>query len=244
MRKILKNTILTTLILTLTVSTALLVYLHFFAPDDNDLSGEWVTELDITEQAVVTAYAWLQDIEAVTVSLEDVGAHMPELTVQVNLVMEQSSQSEGAFSSNVLPESYAVCEHAAYEAFAGAFRELLTERLRMAGYTGGTDEETVERLVIETFGMPTVSYLMSYGPDLLPALEELQAEYDGSGVYAVTDDILTRQYESGRPGIIREERFVRKDSGLILSEDTGAAIPGLFSDHYPILYTLKRTQVN
>ena len=108
-----------------------MVYLHFIAPDDNDLSGEWVTELDITEQAVVTAYAWLQDIEAVTVSLEDMGAHMPELTVQVNLVMEQSSQSEGTFSSNVLPESYAECEHAAYEAFAGAFRELLTERLRM-----------------------------------------------------------------------------------------------------------------
>mgnify|MGYP006922429502 CR=1 FL=1 len=46
-------------------------------------------ELDMTEQAAMTALAWLQDIEAVPVSLEDMGAYMQNLTVQVRLNMKQ-----------------------------------------------------------------------------------------------------------------------------------------------------------
>lgn len=240
MRKILKNTILTILILTLSVSTVLLVYLHFFAPEDIELTGEWVTELDMTDEAAVAALAWLQGIEAVSVSLEDVQACMPGLTVQVNMTLDQTARMEGTFNCRVLPESYDACEQAAYEGFAEAFRNLLAERLRMAGYTGSTDRENMESLVIETFGMPTVSYLMSYGPELLPALEDLQAEYEGSGVYTVTGDILTRQYDRGMSGAVREERYIRKDASLILSEEAGNAIPGLFPDHYPILYTLRQ----
>lgn len=240
MRRILKNTILTILILTLGVSTALLAWMHFYAPDESDLAGEWVTELDLTEQAAVRALAWLQEIEAVSVSLEEVQAHMPELTVQVDMILEQTVPGEGNFSCHVLPESYDACERAAYEAVAEVFRNLTAERLRMAGYTGGTDSESVEELAAETFGMSTVSYLLSYGPDLLPALEDLQIEYEGSGTYLTEDDILTRQFESGRPGAVRREHYIWKDACLILSEESESAIPGLFPDHYPILYTLKQ----
>ena len=59
----------------------------------------------------------------------------------------------------ILPESYEACSQAAYEAFALAFQSLLAERLRMAGYTGGTDGESIEALVNETFGMSPVAYL-------------------------------------------------------------------------------------
>lgn len=242
MRKILKNTILTILILTLSVSTALLAYLHFFAPEDNDLSGEWVTELDMTDEAAVAALAWLQDIEAVSVSLEDVQACMPELTVQVAMVLEQTAPREGTFRCNVLSESYDACEQAAYEGMAEVFHNLLAERLRMADYTGGTDRESVERLVAETFGMSTVSYMMAYGPKLLPALEDLQAEYDGSGTYAAEEEILTRQFESGQPGAVRREHYIWKGDSLLLAEQDQTAIPGVFPDHYPILYALKKAQ--
>ncbi len=116
---------------------------------------------------------------------------MQDLTIQVNLTLEQTVRSEGTFQCYVLPESYDACNQAAYEAFAMAFQELLTERLRMAGYTGGTDREALEALVTETFGMSTVSYLMSNGPALLPALEDLQVQYDGRGTYETAEGILT-----------------------------------------------------
>lgn len=96
------NTILILLILSLSISTAVLAYLHFFKKDDRSLSGEWTAELDMTEQAAVTALIWLQDIEAVSVSLEDMESCMRQLTIQVDLNLEAISDFEGAFRGSVL----------------------------------------------------------------------------------------------------------------------------------------------
>lgn len=238
MRKIMKTAIAVFLILMLGTSTAFLAYLHFFASGDGDLTGEWTTDIDMREQAAVMALDWLQDIEAVSVSLEDMEAYMPELTIRVDLVMEQTAPSEGTFQCNILPDSYDSCSQAAYEAFARAFRELLGERLRMAGYEGGTGQEEVEALAAETFGMSTVSYLGSYGPKLLPSLEDLQAQYDGSGVYQAADGILARQFDGGGTAA-REEYYIRKDASLILSGDAGLESSGAFFNRYPIVYTLQ-----
>lgn len=248
MRKTIKTVVFTILFLALIASTALLTYLHFFASDDmglsgdKDISGEWIADLDMTPQAAFTALSWLQDIEGVSVSMEDIESHMQDLTIQVNLTLEQTAQSEGTFRCSVLPESYDACYQAAYEAFAEVFRKLLTERLRMADYTGGTDKETIEALVTETFGMSTVSYLMSYGPALLPSLEDLQVQYDGRGTYVTAGGILTRQFDAGRPVATSVECYMCGDSDLILYEETDAASSGLLPDYYPMVFTLVQTQ--
>ena len=241
MRKIIKRALFTLLFLTLSISTAFLVYLHFFTSDDKNLSGEWTANIDMTKQATVTAFSWLQDIEGVSISLEDMESYMQKLTVQVNLAFEQTERSAGTFQCNVSPESYDACNQAAYEAFATAFQELLSERLRMTDYAGRTDNEAIEALVTETFGMSTVSYLMSYGPALLPSLEDLQAGYDGSGAYEITDDILTRQFDDGGAATTKAEYYIRKDSNLIWSEEIDSVSSGSFSDYYPMIYTLKRS---
>ncbi|MDE7267907.1 MAG: hypothetical protein K2N89_10625 [Lachnospiraceae bacterium] len=233
MRKILKNSVLSGLFLFLITFTALLTYLHFFASDDKDLSGNWTAKLDMTKQSAVTALSWLQDIEAVSISLEEMEDYMQNLTIEVNLTLEQTGNSEGTFHCNILPESYDACNQAAYEAFAAAFEDLLTERLRMAGYTGETDKETIEALVTETFGMSTVSYLKSCGAQLLPSLEDLQAQYDGSGIYKTAEDILTRQFDDGQAVTTKTEYYIRKDSSLILYEERD-------SGYSSVIYTLQQ----
>lgn len=239
MRKVMKNAIVIFLLLVLGTSTAFLGYLHFFTSDDKDLSGEWTAELDMSERAAVTALDWLQDIEGVLVSLEDMETYMQELTMRVDLTMEQTDPLAGTFRCSIMPDSYEVCEQAAYEAFAGAFRELLGERLHMAGYGDSTDQEAVEALVTETFGMSTVSYLMSCGPALLPSLEELQALYEGSGAYEIKGDILIRRFEEGGALVTKEERYIRQGSQLIFAGEADSEAAGHFFDHYPVLYTLK-----
>lgn len=223
MGKIIKGIVLTLLFLTLSASTAYLAYLHFFAPAEEDLSGEWTADLDMTDHAALAAFDWLRDIEAVPVSYEEVERRMGRLTVKVNLTLEETERSEGTFDCHILPESYEACNQAAYEAFAGVFRELLAERLHMADYSEGTDEEAIEALVNETFGMSTVSYLMSCGPALLPPLEELQAEYDGGGIYAAEEDILIRRFDTGGAVHTKMEYYIRKDSDLILSAEADAS---------------------
>jgi len=245
MGKTVKTIVLTLLFLSLSASTALLAYLHFFASDEGNLSGEWTAELDMTEQAAVTALGWLQDIEAVSITLEETESYMQGLTISVNLSFEQTGRSlgttQGTFSCHILPENYEACREAAYEAFAMAFRDLLSERLRMAGYTGDLSEEAVESLIAETFGMPTVSYLSTCVPDLLPPLEELQTRCDGSGTYTAAEGILTRQFDSGSLIRTRTERYIRKDTTLVLTESAASDAAGYFMDHYPVLYTLQRS---
>ena len=240
MKKTITTAILTILLLTLTAATILLAYLHFFAADNHDLSGTWTAELDMTNQAAASAFGWLQDIEGVSVSLEDMETDMDRLTIQVDLTFAQDGDSAGTFSCRVSPESYEACRQAAYGALAAAFRERLGERLHMAGYTGGTDAEAIEALVTETFGMSTVSYLMSCAPALLPSLETLQTQYDGSGTYETADGILIRQFDAGGAVVTKSESYIRKDLSLILSEDDGSIHSGRFSGFEPMIYTLKQ----
>lgn len=68
MRKTTKNVALILLFLTLSVLLALMIYLHFFASENQGISGQWTTEVNMTEQAAATAFLWLQDIEGVSVS--------------------------------------------------------------------------------------------------------------------------------------------------------------------------------
>lgn len=239
MKKIMKFIVLAILLPALMISTAGLAYLHFFASGDKNLSGEWTASLDMTEQAAVMAFGWLQDIEAVSVSMQNMESHMQGLDIAVQLTFEETQRSAGTFRCKVLPESYDTCNQAAYEAFASAFRQLLAERLRMADYAGGTDDAAVEALVAETFGMSTVSYLMSCGPKLLPSLEELQAQYEGSGTYQTKEGILTRQFEDGESVHTREEQYIREGTRLILTGKRDAAPQDSFADYYPVLYTLQ-----
>lgn len=241
MSKILKNTIITLLILTLGISTAFLAYLHFFAPAHGEPSGEWEAELAMTEQAAVMAYGWLQDIEAVSVPLEELETHMQGLSVRVELILEPAGHLQGAFRSNVLPESYDACNRAAYEAFAAVFRGIVAKRLYLAGYRGSTDREAVEALVTETFGMSTVDYLMSYGPALLPSLEELQALYGGAGTYKAEEGILVRQFDGGADEA-REERYIRGDTDLILYGEADSGDAGFLGKPYPLAYTLRQPE--
>ncbi len=244
MRRAAKNTVFTLLLLFLCAATALFAYLYFFQPGERDLSGEWDAELDMGSRAAVMALDWLQDIEGVSVSLEEVESYMQGLTIRVNLTFQETARSEGTFRCGILPESYEACSQAAYEAFALAFQSLLAERLRMAGYTGGTDGESIEALVNETFGMSTVAYLTTCGPALLPSLEELQAQYDGT--YTALEGVLTRQFEAGGPGAVRAERYIRKGPNLILSgeaQDASGAVPlDRVQGHYPVVYTLRQAE--
>lgn len=242
MGKIAKNILYTLLFLSLSILTAFLIYVHFFRPDDRDLSGEWTAQLDMTKQAAVTAFIWLQDIEGVSVSLEEIETDMPDLTIRVNMTMEQAGQSGGSFSCAVQPESYAACDQAAYEAFAAAFRKLTAERLRMAGYTDSADEESVEALIGETFGMSADSYLRTCAPALLPSLEELQAGYDGGGTYEAADGVLVRQFDREGTTVTRSEHYIREDSSLVLSGEMEGNSSDIVSDHYPIIYTLKPSE--
>lgn len=111
----------------------------------------------------------------------------------------------------------------------------------MAGYTGSTDEEALEALVVETFGMSTEEYLAASVPGLLPLLDTLQARFDGGGTYEITEGVLTRRFEEEGTVVTRMETCIRQDGQLILLEETGADSSVVSSDEYPVVYTLRQS---
>jgi hypothetical protein len=112
MKKIMKNAIFTILFSVLIILALFLAYLFLYASNDRNLSGKWTADLDMTGQAAVTALGWLQDMEAVSVSLQDMEARMQGLTVKLDLTLEQTARSGGTFVSTVQQESYAACSQA------------------------------------------------------------------------------------------------------------------------------------
>ena len=86
------------------------------------------------------------------------------------------------------------------------------------------------------FGVSAVSYLMEYGPALLPSLEELQGQYEGSGVYEVDEGILRRRFEDGSTVITKEEYYIRKDDALILTGEADSEDGESSSSRYPVVY--------
>ena len=111
----------------------------------------------------------------------------------------------------------------------------------MAGYTGSTDEEALEALVVETFGMSTEEYLAASVPGLLPLFDTLQARFDGGGIYEITEGVLTRRFEEEGTVVTRTETCIRQDGQLILLEETGADSSVVSSDEYPVVYTLRQS---
>ncbi|MDE7239614.1 MAG: hypothetical protein K2N41_07875, partial [Lachnospiraceae bacterium] len=68
------------------------------------------------------------------------------------------------------------------------------------------------------------------------------AQYDGSGIYEFAEGVLTRQFDVGGPVSTKVEYYIRNDLNLILSEENGSVLDGFFSDHSPMVYTLKQPQ--
>ena len=97
-------------------------------------------------------------------------------------------------------------------------------------------------MITETFGMSTVSYLMTSGPALLPSLEELQAGYDGSGTYEVSEGVLLRQFDVGGTVVTKAERYIREEDCLILTGEAGDEVFGESAGQYPAAYFLERTE--
>ena len=70
---------------------------------------------------------------------------------------------------------------------------------------------------------------MTSGPALLPSLEELQAGYDGSGTYEVSEGVLLRQFDVGGTVVTKAERYIREEDCLILGRGfwrVRGAVPG------------------
>ena len=141
------------------------------------LAGSWRMQLDLTEIARERAASWLHGAELG----EQVALNLPRLQVTVLLTLE----TDGRWSCRVDEASYTAAQKQAEKALAVSLRELLRLRAAAAGRKAESADAMEARLEA-ALGMTGEQYLAKKGPALLPALDALQAEYDGGGSYEIS----------------------------------------------------------
>lgn len=152
--------------------------LRLYKRSDPSLAGHWQMELMLTDSASARAKLWLN--AAALGDQVDVEACMPKLTTHVDLYLN----NDGSWSRSLDGASLDEAREKAESALGNALRELARLRVVNTGRPVGTDAELDARLAAAA-GMPLERYLAEYGPRLLPAADELRAQYDGSGSYQI-----------------------------------------------------------
>ena len=152
--------------------------LRLYKRSDPSLAGHWQMELMLTDSASARAKLWLN--AAALGDQVDVEACMPKLTAYVDLYLN----NDGSWSRSLDEASLDEAREKAESALGNALRELARLRVVNTGRPVGTDAELDARLAAAA-GMPLERYLAEYGPRLLPAADELRAQYDGSGSYQI-----------------------------------------------------------
>ncbi len=170
--------LLTVVFLLAALSCVLLLRLN--RAETADVTGKWLMRPDLTERARGCAELWLRG--AALGDRVDVGAALPRLEVKVLL----SLQPDGTWTRRLDGASYESARENASRALADALHALLLLRLEDAGLAAGSEAET-QAHIRRALGMSIEDYLALCGPQLLPAREELESRYGGSGSYALLD---------------------------------------------------------
>lgn len=152
--------------------------LRLYKRSDPSLAGHWQMELVLTDSALSRAKLWLH--AAALGDQINVETYMPKLTAHVDLYLDR----DGSWSRGLDEASLDTARAMAESALGNALRELARLRIMSAGRPDGTDAELDARLA-DAAGMPLDRYFAEYGPRLLPAADELRAQYDGSGSYQI-----------------------------------------------------------
>lgn len=141
------------------------------------LVGEWVNQIDITETVAANAEIWLEDIEGVTVTTQEVKYLMGSLTVESTEAYSIDESGNAVCVRRISEESYTSCAEQAYAGMATAFEYYIKKRFEMAGMELTEEDLSVADLFSELFGMSMEEYLDLYAPDIMPTYMELNSCY-------------------------------------------------------------------
>lgn len=173
--------------------------------------GTWRMRAELAEPAARNAQRWLYNAELgdrVDLSEAFHGVHADVLL---------TLRRDGSWERSLDMDSYAAARIAAQEAMAASARSLLRLRIAALGRGGGTDEYA-ELLFRDTLGMSSADYFASYGPELLPAPEELQSRYGGAGAWRIADGRLLLSDEAEAMDVLVNDRL------LVLSGPEGTEV--------------------
>ena len=187
-------------------------------PAQDPLAGTWRRSIDLTEEFREAARAYLS--EARLGNTLDPSDYITEL--QVTLLLE--FREDGTYSIKVDESSYGTAKKNAEDALEEAFTDLLSMRGKEMGKSSVSKKE-MEALFSRLTGKSFSEYLQENEIALIPTLDELEAQYNASGAFRKTGELLEREGLS--PAV-----FLCDEETLVLRPETGTE-----GDSEPEVYT-------
>lgn len=148
----------------------------FIFKEYNDSKQIKYSYVSMTDEASARAYVWLNEIDDMPLSFDDVKECMGDFNLEIVLT---PTEERGTYVQSLADGSYEYVENQAKTGFEKAYRLVVISRLKDSGVEGECTDETVDELMSKTFGVTVAEYLDSCEVELIPSKEKLESMYSG-----------------------------------------------------------------
>ncbi len=172
------------------ICVCLLLYTRIPQPR-KDLIGTWEFTEDVTGPAASAASAWINS--AVLGDKIDTYKYFEDSGTDILIGTRLTLYNNGTYELGVDEKLHSKSQTQAVTSLRKALCELISLRIRAAGYDEAYTEETViEGLINEAVGMSAGDFIRAYGPRMIADLGELKDEREKRGHFSLdaSDRIL------------------------------------------------------
>ena len=165
------------------ICVCLLLYTRIPQPR-KDLIGTWEFTEDMTGPAVSAASSWIN--AAILGDKVDTYKYFGDGGTDILIGTKLTLYNNGTYELGVDEKLHSKSQTAAVTALRKALCELISLRIRAAGYDEAYTEETViEGLINEAVGMSAGDFIRAYGPRMIADLGELKDEREKRGRFSI-----------------------------------------------------------
>lgn len=166
------------LVLFLLSASGLLIYYFMYASPMAKVKGIWNTEVSYDMEIEDNISGYLK--EAVLGDEIDVSQYISASDIDIVLSLD----SNGSYTKRVSEDSVNDVMNSAFDALMKCVSELILARIKSTD-PSFSEEALTDTLIKDSIGMDLSDYLLTYGPVLMPSLEDLMDTYDDYGTFTI-----------------------------------------------------------
>ncbi len=137
------------------------------------IDGEYIRQIDLSDECAESAYDFLSSIENVDFSYEEIHNSYEDICIgeHIRFMPERLSLGEGTYIEFIPEEDYNAKRDEFYSILSGYIKNAVDERLIMEGYSYSQDESAA--LTDDALGMELEEFLKENFSDLFVSYESL-----------------------------------------------------------------------
>ena len=131
-------------------------------------------QYSMAEEASANALIWLNQITDNELDFATVAECMGDMSITV----ERIPGKKGAYTQTLLEDTYEPCIAQANEGFKKAYIKAIENKILEHNPDAKIEEDTVDNLMNEVYGVSLDEYLSSVDCEIIPSLEDIKDRYN------------------------------------------------------------------